>query len=129
MFINASNEYLFIIRFITIEHIMWIVMYKWQAHVYIWAWPYGQRDLLYVVWPLIQWLFCDRGTMYGWNHHDNFARSVSHSKSDSIGLIIYKGMWQYLWHRYCNTGPSKQRQLYQEGLRARIYLKEKSYDY
>jgi hypothetical protein len=47
-------------------------------------------------------------------HHNGFASSVGYPRSDSIGLLVYDGMRQYPWHRYCILGPSEQHKTYQE---------------
>jgi hypothetical protein len=34
--------------------------------------------------------------MYRWGHHDGFASSMGHPRLDSVGLVVYDGMGQFL---------------------------------
>jgi hypothetical protein len=45
-------------------------------------------EIYFYVWHLIQRLFCDMHTMYGWGHSYDFASSVGYSRSDSVELIV-----------------------------------------
>jgi hypothetical protein len=43
-------------------------------------------------------------------HGYGFVGSVGHSRSDSIGLLVYDGMCTYPGHQCCITGLSGQHQ-------------------
>jgi hypothetical protein len=47
-------------------------------------------------------------------HGYGFASSVGHPRTDSVELLVYDGMRTYPEHRCCITGPTRQRQPYQE---------------
>jgi hypothetical protein len=52
-----------------------------------------------------------------WGHGYDFTSSVSHPRLDSVGLLVYDGMWQCLGHQYYTTSPLGQCQPYQEGVK------------
>jgi hypothetical protein len=87
----------------------------WHDHglctTIIWAKSYDQRDLLLCL-AFDLTFVCDRHTIYAWGHNYGFNRSMGHLRSYSVDLLVEDGMWQYLGHQYCTTGPSGQHQLY-----------------
>jgi hypothetical protein len=79
------------------------VWYNGHGLIIIWAWPYEQKDLLLCL-ALYPMVICDQGIVYGWGHHDGFAGSVGHPRSNLVRLLVYDSMWQYPGHWYCTMG-------------------------
>jgi hypothetical protein len=75
---------------------------------YIWVVLCGQKFIIYYDGPWVQWLFCCRHIMHEWGHDYGFTCSVSHPRSDSVGLLVC--MRTYSGHQCYITGFSGQRQ-------------------